>query len=89
MDPDLVRILVAAEGVLQDAYQLCSDSSPDRKMTQQRANTLNKFYAGALGRADGFRHFKNLSTLTKDFTIIKQLLVYYYCVVYSEDGYFI
>ena len=33
-DPKLVRILVAAEVVLRDAYRLCSDTSPDRKMTQ-------------------------------------------------------
>lgn len=87
-DPDLVRILVAAESVLRDAYQLCSDNSPDRKMTQQRANILNEFYAGASGRADGFRHFKNPSTLTKYFAAMKQLLVYYYRVVYCEGGHF-
>jgi hypothetical protein len=33
-DPNLVRILVATEAVLRDAYRLCSDTSPDRKMTQ-------------------------------------------------------
>lgn len=55
-------------------------------MTQQRANILNEFYAGASGRADGFRYFKNPSTLTKYFTAMKQLLVYYYRVVYKEDG---
>jgi hypothetical protein len=33
-DPDLVRVLVAAKTVLRDAYWLCSDTSPDRKMTQ-------------------------------------------------------
>jgi hypothetical protein len=32
-DPNLVRILVIAEAVLRDAYQLYSDTSPDRKMT--------------------------------------------------------
>jgi len=32
-DPQLVRILVAAEAVLRDVYRLCSDTSPDRKMT--------------------------------------------------------
>ncbi|KAG4427194.1 hypothetical protein IFR05_017323, partial [Cadophora sp. M221] len=52
-DPNLVRILVAAEAVLRDAYRLCSNTSPDRKMTQQRANILNEFYAGASGKADG------------------------------------
>jgi hypothetical protein len=87
-DPDLVRILVAAEAVLRDAYKLCSDTSPDRKMTQQRANILNEFYAGASGKADGFRYFKNASTLVTYFTTMKQLLVYYYRVVYNEDGHF-
>jgi hypothetical protein len=62
-DPNLVRILVAAEAILRDAYRLCSDTSPDRKMTQQRANILNEFYAGASGKADGFRYYKNASTL--------------------------
>lgn len=32
-DPSLVRILVATETVLRDAYRLYSDTSPDRKMT--------------------------------------------------------
>ena len=32
-DPKLVRILVIAKAVLRDAYRLCSDTSPDRKMT--------------------------------------------------------
>jgi hypothetical protein len=53
-DADLVRIVAAAEAVLRDAYQLCSDTSLDRKMTQQRANILNEFYARALGKADRF-----------------------------------
>jgi hypothetical protein len=66
--------MVAAEGVLRDAYQLCSDSYPERKMTEERANILNEFYTGASGRADGFQYFKNPSTLTKYFTAIKQLL---------------
>jgi hypothetical protein len=86
--PDLVRILVAAEAVLRDAYQLCSDTSPDRKMTQQRANILNEFYAGASGKADGFRYFKNASTLVTYFTTMKQLLAYYYRVVHCENGHF-
>ena len=87
-DPNLVRILVAAEAVLRDAYRLCSDTSPDRKMTQQRANILNEFYAGASGKADGFRYFKNASTLVTYFTTKKQLLVYYYRVVYCKGGHF-
>jgi hypothetical protein len=87
-DPNLVRILTAAEAVLHDANKLCNDRSPDRKMTQQRANILNEFYAGASGQADGFRSFKNASTLVTYFTTMKQLLVYYYRVVYNEDGHF-
>jgi hypothetical protein len=87
-DPDLVRILAAAEAVLRDVYELCSDTSPVRKITQQRANILNEFYTRALGRVDGFRYYKNPSTLVTYFTTIKQLLVYYYRVVYYEDSYF-
>ncbi|KAF4611388.1 hypothetical protein G7Y89_g15625 [Cudoniella acicularis] len=87
-DPYLVRILVTAEAVLRDVYRLCSDTSPDRKMTQQRANILNEFYAGASGKADRFRYFKNASTLVTYFTTMKQLLVYHYRVVYYEGGHF-
>ena len=57
-------------------------------MTQQRANILNEFYAGASGTADGFRYFKNASSLVTYFTTMKRLLVYYYRVVYCEGGYF-
>jgi hypothetical protein len=32
-DPNLVRILAAAEAMLRDAYKLCSDTSLDQKMT--------------------------------------------------------
>jgi len=88
VNADLIRILVAAESMLRNAYQLCSDSSAERKMTQQRANILNKFYTGALGRVNGFRYFKNSFTLIKYFTAIKQLLVYYYRVIYKENGHF-
>jgi hypothetical protein len=87
-DPDLVRILAIAEAMLRDTYRLYSDTSPDRKMTQQRANILNEFYAGASGKADGFRYFKNTLTFVIYFTTIKQLLVYYYRVVYCNDGHF-
>ncbi|KAM0126310.1 hypothetical protein ACHAO1_010122 [Botrytis cinerea] len=72
--PHLVRIFTAAEALLIDAYQLCSDTSPNRKMTQQRANILNGFHAGATGKAAGFRYHKNASTLIKYFAIGKQLL---------------
>jgi hypothetical protein len=57
-------------------------------MTQQRANILNEFYTRVSGRVDGFRYFKNASTLVTYFTTIKQLLVYYYRVVYYKGGYF-
>jgi hypothetical protein len=76
--PDLVRILVVVEAVLRDTYRLCSNTLPDRKITQQQANILNEFYIKALGKADRFRYFKNASTLVIYFTTIKQLLVYYY-----------
>ena len=87
-DERLVRICNAADLMLQDAYLLCSDTSPDRKMTQQRANILNEFYAGSSGRSDGFRYYKNPSTLVKYFTTFKQLLMYYFRVVHSQDGHF-
>jgi hypothetical protein len=87
-DADLARIIAAAEAVFRDAYALCSDTSPKRKMTQQRANILNEFYTGASGKADGFRHYKIASTLVKYSAILKKLLAYYYRVVYCEDGHF-
>ncbi|RYO79345.1 hypothetical protein DL764_010026 [Monosporascus ibericus] len=33
-DPGLVRIFVAAEAMLKDAYELCNDTSPGRRITQ-------------------------------------------------------
>jgi hypothetical protein len=62
-DRDLHQILNAAEALFQDAYQLCSETSPNRKMTQQRANILNEFYTGASGKSEGFRYRKIASTL--------------------------
>jgi hypothetical protein len=87
-DVDLVRIITAAEAVFKDAYALCGDTSPERKMTQQRANILNEFYAGASGKADGFRYYKIASTLVKYSAILKKLLAFYYRVVHCEDGHF-
>lgn len=87
-DSDLVEIILAAEIVLRDAHGLCSDISPNRKMTQQRAVILNDFYSDASGKAKGFRDFKIPSTLVTYFTTMKQLLVYYYRVVYKSDGHF-
>ncbi|KUJ07668.1 uncharacterized protein LY89DRAFT_742439 [Mollisia scopiformis] len=43
-------------------------------MTQQRANILNEFYAGASGRSDGFRYYKNASTLPLEIALIIQKL---------------
>lgn len=37
VNTDLSRILAAADGTLRDAYTSCSETSPDGKMTQQRA----------------------------------------------------
>ncbi|KAH7147165.1 hypothetical protein B0J13DRAFT_408939, partial [Dactylonectria estremocensis] len=79
--PDLVWILNAAEAMLQDAYELCSDTSPGWRMIQQRANMLNEFYAGGSGNSAGFRCFNNASTLPSYFANIKQLLIYFFRVV--------
>ncbi|RKK12694.1 hypothetical protein BFJ65_g11956 [Fusarium oxysporum f. sp. cepae] len=91
-DIDLRRILAAAESTLRDAYKLCSDKSPDRKMTQQRAKRLSNFRSDdshmSSAKASKFRSFKNESSLTSYFRITKQLLAYYYRVVYRDDGHF-
>ncbi|KAH7199166.1 hypothetical protein BKA60DRAFT_583095 [Fusarium oxysporum] len=91
-DIDLRRILAAVERTLRDAYKLCSDKSPDRKMTQQRAKRLSNFRSDdshiSSAKASKFRSFKNELSLTSYFRIIKQLLAYYYRVVYREDGHF-
>lgn len=88
VDPILDRILAAAEEMLSDAYDLCSDTSPGRRMTQQRANILNEFYCGVSDRSAGFRYFKNASMLRSYFAKTKQLLVCFYRVVHQEDGHF-
>lgn len=88
VDSNLVCILNAAKAILRDAYKMCSDISPSRKIAQQRANILNAFYAGASGKSAGFRYFKNISTLRLYFAKIKQLLAYFYRVVYHQDGHF-
>ncbi|EXK26267.1 hypothetical protein FOMG_17169 [Fusarium oxysporum f. sp. melonis 26406] len=89
---DLRRILAAAEGMLRDAYRLCSDKSPERKMTQQRAKRLSNFRGEdsklSSIKADKFRSFKNESSLTSYFRIQKQLLAYYYRTVFRADGHF-
>ncbi|PMD16278.1 hypothetical protein NA56DRAFT_663276 [Hyaloscypha hepaticicola] len=52
---DLARILATVK------------TSPDCKITQQRANILNEFYTGMSGQAGGFRYRKEPSTLTDYF----------------------
>ncbi|KAL7940363.1 hypothetical protein V8C42DRAFT_362771 [Trichoderma barbatum] len=88
VDADLVRLLNAAEGMLRDAYKLCCDRPPARKMTQQRARILNEFYSGATGKAQGFRSFKNASTRASYFRKMKELLAYHYRVAYRADRHF-
>lgn len=61
----LARICEAAKSVLRDAFELCSDTSSEGEMTQQRANILSRLYDGASGSADGFRYRKNPSTLAE------------------------
>ncbi|KAG8664593.1 hypothetical protein FPOAC2_10293 [Fusarium poae] len=91
-DTDLGRILAAAESTFRDAYKLCSDKSPDRKMTQQRAKRLSNFRRDdsnmSSAKASKFRSFKNESSFTSYFRITKQLFAYYYRVVYRDDGHF-
>jgi hypothetical protein len=87
-DPVLARIIGATKSLLQEAYELCSDTSPDRKMTHQRACILNEFYAGATGKSDAFRYYKMASSLVQYFNTWTQFVVYYYRVVYAEDGHF-
>jgi len=87
-DRDLARILAAVQALLSQAYQLCSKTSPDCKMTQQRANILNEFYTGASGQAGGFRYRKEPSTLTDYFRVWQQLLAYYWRVVWAKEDHF-
>ncbi|RKK19093.1 hypothetical protein BFJ66_g17838 [Fusarium oxysporum f. sp. cepae] len=91
-DIDLRRILAAAKSILRDAYKLYSDKSPDRKMMQQYAKRLSNFRSDdshiSSAKASKFCSFKNKLSLTSYFRIIKQLLAYYYRVVYYDDGYF-
>ncbi|SCO24437.1 uncharacterized protein FFE2_15974 [Fusarium fujikuroi] len=91
-DVDLGRILAAVESTLRDAYKLCSNKSPDRKMTQQHAKRLSNFRSDdshiSSAKASKFRSFKNELSLTSYFRITKQLLAYYYRVVYREDSHF-
>ncbi|RKK86033.1 hypothetical protein BFJ68_g17171 [Fusarium oxysporum] len=89
---DLSRILAAADSTLRDAYASCSDTSPDGKMTQHRAKRLSNFRGGendmSSANASKFREYKNESSLKSYFRIAKQLLAYYYRVVFRDDGHF-
>jgi superfamily II DNA or RNA helicase len=89
-ETDLLRILSAAESLFRNGYELVSDQSLERKMTHQRARMLSNFAAGVgkKGKDIAFRCFKNESTLVTYFRKMKELLVYYYRVVYMEDGHF-
>ncbi|KAI3571202.1 hypothetical protein IWW34DRAFT_639685, partial [Fusarium oxysporum f. sp. albedinis] len=92
VNTDLSRILAAADGTLMDAYTSCSETSPDGKMTRQRALRLSNFRGGednmSSAKASKFREFKNGKSLKSYFRIAKQLLVYYYRVVFRDDGHF-
>lgn len=77
-----MRLLNTAEGMLKDAYKLYYNRSPGRKITQQQARILNKFYSRATGKAQGFRLFKNALILASYFRKIEELLTYYYRVAY-------
>jgi hypothetical protein len=82
VNTDLSRILTAADGTLMDAYTSCSETSPDGKMTRQRALRLSNSRGGednmSSAKASKFREFKNGKLLKSYFRIAKQLLVYYY-----------
>jgi hypothetical protein len=87
---DIRRITAAAEKLLRDGYTLVADCSEERRMTQQRAIALSDFTWGAekKGRDRAFRSLKNESTLTTYFRKVKQLLAFYYRIVYRPGGHF-
>ncbi|KAH7231070.1 hypothetical protein BKA59DRAFT_368770, partial [Fusarium tricinctum] len=89
---DLSRILTATDSMLKEAYASCSDISPDGKMTQHRAKRLSNFRGGEYDmsstNASKFRQFKSESSLRSYFRIAKQLIAYYYRVVFLDDGHF-
>jgi hypothetical protein len=80
---DLRRILAGVEVLLRDGYRLVADRSLERRMTQQRAQTLSDFAhgVGKKGRDRAFRSLKNESTLTTYFRKMKELFTYYNLVV--------
>ncbi len=89
-DKELRTILGAVDILLRKGYDLVADRSLGRKMTRQRAQQLSDFASGSgkKGKDIAFRCFKNESTLTSYFRKMKELLVYYYRVVYTADGHF-
>ena len=87
-DPVLAHIIAATRSLLREAYELCRDTLPDRKMTYQRARILNEFYVGATGKSDAFRYYKMESSLAQYFYTWVQLIVFYYRVVHATGGHF-
>jgi superfamily II DNA or RNA helicase len=89
---DIERIGAAVEQLLRSAYCLAADRSENRAMTQQRAQRLSDFAhaegGSASRRSKGFRSLKNEATLGTYFRKVRELLAYYYRVVYSEGGHF-
>lgn len=87
---NLRRILAAAEALFRSAYILVSDRLQDQKIIYQYIQTLSDFASSTSkkGKDIAFRNFKNLSILTTYFRKIKELLVYYYQVVYRKDRHF-
>jgi hypothetical protein len=73
-DPVLARIIAAPRSLLREAYELCRDTSPERKITHQCACILNEFYAGVTGKSKAFRYYKIESSLVKYFHTQAQLL---------------
>jgi orsellinic acid/F9775 biosynthesis protein OrsD/helicase-like protein/RAD3-like DEAD/DEAH box helicase len=82
-DAVLIRILNTTRSFLQEAYKLCDDTSPERKLTYQRACILNEFYLGASGKSRAFRHRKQPSSLTTYYDTWLQLVTFIYRVVYK------
>jgi hypothetical protein len=89
---DLSRILAAADSTLRDAYASYSNTSSDGKITQHQAKRLSNFRGGknniSSANASKFRECKNKSSLKSYFRIAKQLLAYYYRVVFRDNRHF-
>ncbi|RSL77165.1 hypothetical protein CEP52_017736, partial [Fusarium oligoseptatum] len=91
---DVQRIVAAAEAYFRDVNALCSDLSPTKKLTAQRARMLTQYSSEAAGgggtgdRPKLFGGTKNRGSLKKYTRRMTQLLVFYYRVVFCEDGHF-